>query len=102
MKINIYPLTKSHLGYVPSSTLLASVTIDKGLAEIECFDGALRQKISSIFETPFYSRFISGDLQDNFTFYYREVTPKDKEFTDEVLMRLRRYSLYGLEVSEKS
>lgn len=95
MIIDIYTLFKSHSGYVPSDTLIAKITYEENITNIECIDGALREKIISILSKPIYYRKSCGTDEKSISFSYELLNPSDPSFLTEILLRLRQYNLYA-------
>jgi hypothetical protein len=95
MKVFIYPLLKTPKGLVPADHAVAEVRLLRGETHITCHDGALREKITEIFNTPITVRQIDGEVPRIFTHRFAQVLPGTEEFMREVLFTLRRYNLHG-------
>ena len=96
MVINIFPLSKSHIGFVPSDIVLARVTWTNEELSIESIDGALREKIREILTLPVITRVPDGDMENLFSFVYKELSTGSPDFLSEILLRLRAYQLYAI------
>lgn len=95
MTINIYLLTKTYQGYIPSDTLIAQACNDSGVFTIECHQGALKEKLNSIFSTPIYRRVPELTEGKVYSFHHDMLQPTDEGFVEEILTRLRIYGLFG-------
>ena len=95
MTVNIYPFLKSHIGYSPSDTLLAQITFSETGTNVECIDGALREKLIAILSESIYYRKFCGTEEKSISFSYELLNPNDASFLKEFLYRLRQYNLYA-------
>ena len=95
MLINIYTLTKSHQGYIPSDIVIGSVKWIGTEFDAECISGALKEKILSIFNSPINVRISKGKQDESFSFAYRKLQPSDPAFIPEIMCRLRKNNLWG-------
>lgn len=95
MKLYIYPLLKTPKGLVPSESVLAEVKLVGGETLITCHDGALREKIAEIFNSPLTVRQINGELPRIFSHRFATFSPHTEDFFREIVFTLRRYNLHG-------
>ena len=93
-EIYLYTLLKSHKGYVPSNFPIGRIYKNGEVFEVECSSGALKEKITEIFNTPIYVRVACGD---NFSFKNCLLDPCDEKFLEEAIYRLRVHNLWGKE-----
>gem|GEM_PF-1921137 len=95
MKLFIYPLLKTSKGFVPSESALAEVKLINEETHIICKDGALREKITEIFNTPLTVRRIEGEVPRIFSHKFVQVPPHTEDFFHEIVFTLRKYNLHG-------
>jgi hypothetical protein len=96
MKMTLYPLMRSPKGNIPSEFEVAEVTLRGGETTIHCHDGALREKIAQIFNTPLSVRRLDGDIPRLFAHHFSDVSPHTEEFFREIVHSLRHYNLFGI------
>lgn len=95
LKIMIYPLLRTAKGLCPGEFEVAEVSFVNGKTVIHCPDGALREKISQIFNTPIKARKVIGEIPRIFSHHFEDIMPNTEEFFHEILYVLRNYNLYG-------
>lgn len=98
-KIQIFPLLKTHHGFCPGESAVATVSLAGEKTVIHCHDGALKEKIHQIFNTPLKVRRVEGQIPRIFSHRYEEIQPHTEEFFREILYAIKRYNLFGSPVS---
>ncbi len=96
MKMTIYPLLKTSKGMQPSESAAAEISFTEGEILIKCPDGALREKITEIFNGPLTVMRPCGDVPRLYSHFFAEVPPGAPEFPGEILFELRKYNLHGV------